>query len=133
MPAKIAAMASPVRNTNDLTSPSAGVQRTVAITTPASRITAATATRTHSDSSATVYTATSREASASNGPLTSHCTNATAAMTRNTVIGARRRKTRGKLSAATISRFGDAPGGVKKAPEHSTNSAAASATSTGPP
>ena len=53
-PARSAVKASPVRKTKDWTSLAAGFQRTMAITTPASRMTAAAVTRGHSDSSATV-------------------------------------------------------------------------------
>ena len=66
---------------------------------------AATATKSQADSTATVYIATRSETSARAGPLTSHCTKATVAMTEKTAIGARRRKTRGKISAATTQKI----------------------------
>ena len=53
-PASSAVKTSPVRKTKDWTLLPTGSQRTVAITTPASRITAAAVTRRQSDSSATV-------------------------------------------------------------------------------
>ena len=53
-PASRAAKARPVRKTSDLKSLPVGVQRTVAMITPASRMTDAATTSTHSDSTATV-------------------------------------------------------------------------------
>ena len=63
------------------------------------------------------------------GPVTSHWTRATPAITRNTAIGARRRNTRGKVSAATNETFGVSP--VSKIqPEKMRHRAPASAPST---
>ena len=74
--------------------------------------------------------ATRSDASASAGPVTSHWTNATVAMARNTGMGARRRKTSGKVSAAANHRLGLVPPTWVIQPEHRTNSAAASVMST---
>ena len=131
-PARSAAKARPVMKTRDLKLEPVGVQCTVAITTPVSRMTHAARTRTHSHSTATVYMATSSDESASAGPVTSHWTNATTEMARKTAMGARRRKTRGAVRAATSHRLGvvrPAPESTNQ-PEHSTNSTTARATST---
>ncbi len=88
------------------------------------------ATRIQADSTATVNIATSSAESARAGPLTSHCTNATVEMTRKTVMGARRRKISGKISAATTHRFGFAACEESSQPEHNTKRPAASTTST---
>ena len=64
------------------------------------------------------------------GPVTSHCTNATAAMTTKTAIGARRRKIRGKIRAATTKRFGCGAWSGTSQPEHRTKRTTAIATST---
>ena len=76
--------------------------------------------------------ATRSAASASAGPVTSHWTNATTEMARKTAMGARRRKTSGKIRAATSHRLGvvmPAPESMNQ-PEHSTNSTTAITTST---
>ena len=74
--------------------------------------------------------ATSNDASAIPGWVTIHCTKATAEMARKTVMGARRRKTSGTVSAATNHRLGRAADCSTSQPELPTKRPAARATST---
>ena len=100
-----AATTSPERKTRDLATSPAGAHRMEAMIAPASATPPPIKARLVDPWTARVKRATRRATSAGRGTVTSHWTNATAAITENTADGARRLQISGRTRAAWKTMF----------------------------